>query len=212
MVPRLLALKTAADEAVRRAFDGGEAFAATAREAFEHAVNARANKPPELIAKFVDGVLRAQEGAEPRRSARWTARSGCSDIVQGKDAFEAFYKKDNSSSWWRQIRLRGRGEIHDFAFESGVRRAVHGEAGGDVQGCGFESRLDESAQRVQESSRDKNRIGNGNERRRVVRQRAHRRLAAAARCGEINLPRVLAADARDASTPRFTSASTPGVN
>ena len=94
MVPRLLALKTAADEAVRRAFDGGEAFAATAREAFEHFVNARANKPPELIAKFVDGVLRAQGGGGAETERALDGALGLFRHVQGKDAFEAFYKKD----------------------------------------------------------------------------------------------------------------------
>ena len=94
MVPRLLALKTAADDAVKRAFDGGEAFAATAREAFEHFVNARANKPPELIAKFVDGVLRAQGGGGAETERALDGALGLFRHVQGKDAFEAFYKKD----------------------------------------------------------------------------------------------------------------------
>ena len=94
MVPRLLALKTAADDAVKRAFDGGEPFAATAREAFEHFVNARANKPPELIAKFVDGVLRAQGGGGAETERALDGALGLFRHVQGKDAFEAFYKKD----------------------------------------------------------------------------------------------------------------------
>ena len=111
MVIRLLSLKSAADDAVHKAFDGGEAFVATAREAFEHFVNARANKPPELIAKFVDSKLRASssssssgggssaktESANDHDAETEKALDGALALfrhVQGKDAFEAFYKRD----------------------------------------------------------------------------------------------------------------------
>ena len=93
MVPRLLALKTAADDAVRRAFDGGEAFAATAREAFEHFVNARANKPPNSSrSSWTAFCARRRGGAETERAL--DGALGLFRHVQGKDAFEAFYKKD----------------------------------------------------------------------------------------------------------------------
>jgi cullin-4 len=111
MVMRLLTLKSLADDAVHRAFESGEAFVATSREAFEHFVNQRGNKPPELIAKFVDSKLRASSA----KAAGTSENDGSSFVaidhdaetekaldgalslfrhVQGKDAFEAFYKRD----------------------------------------------------------------------------------------------------------------------
>ena len=111
MVMRLLTLKSLADDAVHRAFESGETFVATSREAFEHFVNQRGNKPPELIAKFVDSKLRASSakaaGTSENDSSAFVAidhdletekaLDGALSLfrhVQGKDAFEAFYKRD----------------------------------------------------------------------------------------------------------------------
>ena len=112
MVTRLLTLKSLADDAVHRAFESGETFVATNREAFEHFVNQRANKPPELIAKFVDSKLRASSAkaagttrendssafvAIDHDAETEKALDGALSLfrhVQGKDAFEAFYKRD----------------------------------------------------------------------------------------------------------------------
>ena len=111
MVTRLLTLKSLADDAVHRAFESGETFVATNREAFEHFVNQRANKPPELIAKFVDSKLRASSakvaGMSENDSSALVAIDHDAETekaldgalslfrhVQGKDAFEAFYKRD----------------------------------------------------------------------------------------------------------------------
>ena len=107
MVARLLSLKRSADDVARRAFDGGEAFCAAAREAFEHFVNRRGNRPPELVAKFVDAKLRSRgsRGGGSAGSSRENdddaemerALDGALGLfrhVQGKDAFEAFYKRD----------------------------------------------------------------------------------------------------------------------
>jgi cullin-4 len=111
MVMRLLTLKSLADDAVHRAFESGETFVATNREAFEHFVNQRGNKPPELIAKFVDSKLRASSakaaGTSENDSSAFVAIDHDAETekaldgalslfrhVQGKDAFEAFYKRD----------------------------------------------------------------------------------------------------------------------
>jgi hypothetical protein len=111
MVMRLLTLKSLADDAVHRAFESGETFVATSREAFEHFVNQRGNKPPELIAKFVDSKLRASSakaaGTSENDSSSFVAIDHDAETekaldgalslfrhVQGKDAFEAFYKRD----------------------------------------------------------------------------------------------------------------------
>ena len=106
-----MTLKSLADDAVHRAFESGETFVATNREAFEHFVNQRANKPPELIAKFVDSKLRASSAKAAGMSENDSsalvaidhdaetekALDGALSLfrhVQGKDAFEAFYKRD----------------------------------------------------------------------------------------------------------------------
>ncbi|GFR43674.1 hypothetical protein Agub_g4782, partial [Astrephomene gubernaculifera] len=54
MVERLLELKARLDQVVAEAFGRSEAFAATLKDAFEYFINQRANKPAELIAKFID--------------------------------------------------------------------------------------------------------------------------------------------------------------
>ena len=52
-------LKSALDAVLKGPFQGNDAFAAALKEAFEAFINARANKPAELIARFLDGELRA---------------------------------------------------------------------------------------------------------------------------------------------------------
>jgi cullin-4 len=59
MVERLLDLKARMDEVVGTALGRSEPFLGTLKESFEYFINQRANKPAELIAKFVDARLRA---------------------------------------------------------------------------------------------------------------------------------------------------------
>lgn len=59
MVQNLLQMKQALDEIWTRAFDRNESFGHALKEAFEHFINQRANKPAELIAKFLDHELRS---------------------------------------------------------------------------------------------------------------------------------------------------------
>ncbi|PNW75189.1 hypothetical protein CHLRE_12g516500v5 [Chlamydomonas reinhardtii] len=112
MVERLLDLKSRLDEVVAGAFGRSEAFAATLKESFEYFINQRANKPAELIAKFIDARLRAG-GRGAAAGAAGAGGSGAGTggseeeleaaldralilfrYIQGKDVFEAFYKKD----------------------------------------------------------------------------------------------------------------------
>lgn len=101
MVQALLDLKAGMDAAVARACAGSEAFGLALRSAFEASINAREDRPAELMAKFVDGLMRA--GA---RGAGGAGAGGDSDVekvldrvmalfrcIHGKDVFEAFYKK-----------------------------------------------------------------------------------------------------------------------
>ncbi|KAL2524452.1 Cullin-4 [Abeliophyllum distichum] len=66
MVSSLLEFKASLDRIWTQSFFKNEAFSNTVKDAFEHLINLRQNRPAELIAKF----------------------------IQGKDVFEAFYKKD----------------------------------------------------------------------------------------------------------------------
>jgi cullin-4 len=59
MVPALLDLKAQLDVILRDAFCGNEAFGNALKDAFETCINARANRPAELVAKYIDGALRA---------------------------------------------------------------------------------------------------------------------------------------------------------
>lgn len=58
MVALLLQLKIALDSIWVESFARSESFGNALKEAFESFINQRANKPAELIAKFIDGELR----------------------------------------------------------------------------------------------------------------------------------------------------------
>ncbi|CAG8956236.1 hypothetical protein HYFRA_00003616 [Hymenoscyphus fraxineus] len=129
MVVRLLELKRSLGLIIRDAFSEDAAFTYSLREAFGNFINDSKNttawgtnnsKVGEMIAKYIDMLLRGGEKAIPRslqsdakdRDAaekQGTASSGDQDaeldraleqglelfrFIQGKDVFEAFYKKD----------------------------------------------------------------------------------------------------------------------
>lgn len=69
-------------------------------------VNSRPNRPAELIAKFVDGNLRA--GSKRTEEELETLLDRCMTLfryVQGKDVFEAFYKKVRHGKNQRRLTL-----------------------------------------------------------------------------------------------------------
>jgi len=95
MVDRLLALRAALLTALRESLASDEAFARSMKDNLESAVNSRQNRPAELLAKFLDQKLRAgvkrisdQELEKSMEDALSIFR-----LVQGKDVFEAFYKR-----------------------------------------------------------------------------------------------------------------------
>jgi cullin-4 len=59
MVQNLLRMKSALEEVWESAFQRNETYGHALKEAFEHFINQRANKPAELIAKFLDQLLRS---------------------------------------------------------------------------------------------------------------------------------------------------------
>jgi cullin-4 len=104
MIPALLRMKARVDALLAGAFAGNPAFANAAKEGFEAVVNQRGGRPAELLAKHMDGVMR---GGARGSGAGGAAAAGGDDLeaaadaamalfrfIQGKDVFEAFYKRD----------------------------------------------------------------------------------------------------------------------
>ncbi|KAG8229663.1 hypothetical protein J437_LFUL008596 [Ladona fulva] len=96
MVQELLDFKDKMDNVVTTCFRKNEKFTNSLKEAFEHFINQRANKPAELIAKFVDSKLRAgnKEATEEELEKLLDKIMVLFRFIHGKDVFEAFYKKD----------------------------------------------------------------------------------------------------------------------
>lgn len=111
MVQRLLELKDSLDTFVRVPFKGDDTLAYALRESFGTFLNARTkdrsemvnSKPAEMIAKYVDALLRGgARGASTGTPGDEDARLAHSleqvldlfRFIQGKDVFEAFYKRD----------------------------------------------------------------------------------------------------------------------
>lgn len=96
LVSSLLSFKASLDMIWEESFSKNETFSNTIKDAFEHLINLRQNRPAELIAKFLDEKLRAGN-----KGASEEELEGILDkilvlfrFIQGKDVFEAFYKKD----------------------------------------------------------------------------------------------------------------------
>eukprot|EP00249_Psilotum_nudum_P024027 c29065_g1_i1 orf=1219-3690(-) len=96
MVPWLLDFKARLDTVWEESFFKNESFANTIKDAFEHLINLRQNRPAELIAKFIDGKLRAGNKGTSEEELENTLDKVLIlfRFIQGKDVFEAFYKKD----------------------------------------------------------------------------------------------------------------------
>ncbi|CAH0381123.1 unnamed protein product [Bemisia tabaci] len=96
MVQELLDFKDKMDQVIITCFQSNEKFSNSLKEAFEYFINQRANKPAELIAKFVDCKLRAgnKEATEEELERLLDKIMVLFRFIHGKDVFEAFYKKD----------------------------------------------------------------------------------------------------------------------
>ena len=96
MVDRLIAFQSSVGGIISRAFASDADFVHASREAFKVAVNARQNKPAEMIAKYIDAKMRSGNKAMSDEELENTFRSVLTlfRYCQGKDIFEAFYKKD----------------------------------------------------------------------------------------------------------------------
>lgn len=96
MVERLLELKSRLDLILEQSFQHNEGFANALKEAFETFINQRQSKPAELIAKYIDTKLRAGNKGQTEDETEATLDKALIlfRFIQGKDVFEAFYKKD----------------------------------------------------------------------------------------------------------------------
>ncbi|KOM53577.1 hypothetical protein LR48_Vigan09g223600 [Vigna angularis] len=96
MVSSLLEFKASLDTTWEESFSKNEAFCNTIKDSFEHLINLRQNRPAELIAKFLDEKLRAGNKGTSEEELEGTLDKVLVlfRFIQGKDVFEAFYKKD----------------------------------------------------------------------------------------------------------------------
>ncbi|GAB2279869.1 hypothetical protein Dimus_014505 [Dionaea muscipula] len=96
MVGSLLEFKVSLDKIWEESFNKNETFCNTMKDSFEHLINLRQNRPAELIAKFLDEKLRAGNKGTSEEELEGTLDKVLVlfRFIQGKDVFEAFYKKE----------------------------------------------------------------------------------------------------------------------
>ncbi|KAK9737600.1 Cullin protein neddylation domain [Popillia japonica] len=93
MIQDLLDFKDKVDQIVANSFKNNERFCEAVRSSFKYFINQRHNKPAELLAKFVDFKLRSKNVDENIEKVLDKIMV-LFRFVQGKDIFEAFYKRD----------------------------------------------------------------------------------------------------------------------
>lgn len=96
VVPQLLQLKQRLEEILKEAFRSDERFQRALREAFEYVMNKRTERPAELLAKYVDSRLRPGNSGQTEADLENELDQVLVLFrhIEGKDVFEAFYKKD----------------------------------------------------------------------------------------------------------------------
>jgi len=96
MVQELISFKSKTEKILEKSFHNNTAFGYTEKESFENFINIRQNKPAELIAKFVDEKLKAGNKGVTEAEFEQDLDKALVlfKFIQGKDVFEAFYKKD----------------------------------------------------------------------------------------------------------------------
>ncbi|ORX87608.1 ubiquitin-protein ligase, Cullin 4 [Anaeromyces robustus] len=97
MIQSLLDFKKDLDDVLELSFSNNERFVNTVKEGFETFINERQNKPAELISKYIDSKLRQVRNIPEETIEEIQER--CMFLfrfINGKDIFEAYYKKDLS--------------------------------------------------------------------------------------------------------------------
>lgn len=96
MVERLIEFQSMVDLVIKGAFENDYDMLRTSREAFVSFINSRKNKPAEMIAKFIDQKMKLGNKAmsDEELDKVFDQVLRLFRYCQGKDIFEAFYKKD----------------------------------------------------------------------------------------------------------------------
>ncbi|OLL25995.1 Cullin-4 [Neolecta irregularis DAH-3] len=96
MIDSLLAFKKELDTVISTSFSNTVDFVHTLRRDFENFINKRQNKPAEMAAKYLDGILRRgnKAGDDFVVEQKMDHVIEVFKFIQGKDVFEAFYKRD----------------------------------------------------------------------------------------------------------------------
>ncbi|ORX57414.1 cullin 4A [Hesseltinella vesiculosa] len=126
MVVSLLQFKDKLDWLMKHVFGRDSSLLNILKESFEDFINSRNNKPAELLAKFIDGKLRAQgkKNSEENLERILDNVLVIFRYLQGKDTFEAFYKRFLSKRL-----LLNRSVAHDL--EKSVLAKIKNECGPD---------------------------------------------------------------------------------
>lgn len=92
MVETLIGFQAAMNTVLRESFAMDADFSRASRDAFGVFINARQNKPAEMIAKFIDAKMKAGNKAMSDADLEQTFRDVLNlfRYCQGKDIFEAF--------------------------------------------------------------------------------------------------------------------------
>ncbi|KAF2900446.1 hypothetical protein ILUMI_05741 [Ignelater luminosus] len=94
MIQELIDFKDKIDNVVLSCFENNDKYVDIVRDSFKCFINQRHNKPAELLAKFVDSKLRCKDIGEEEIEILLDKVMVLFRFVQGKDVFEAFYKRD----------------------------------------------------------------------------------------------------------------------
>ncbi|KAI9591123.1 ubiquitin-protein ligase, cullin 4 [Syncephalis fuscata] len=96
MVEDLLSIKQHIDDIHTNAFEHAQAFGHTIVESFEGFINTRVNKPAEMIAQYVNMLMKSgnKTASDEELEAILDRILVLFRFIGGKDVFEAFYKRD----------------------------------------------------------------------------------------------------------------------
>uniref|UniRef100_A0AC34QXM2 Cullin family profile domain-containing protein n=1 Tax=Panagrolaimus sp. JU765 TaxID=591449 RepID=A0AC34QXM2_9BILA len=97
MVDDLLKFKADLDVLIKDCFNSNDKFIQAEKDAFSYFINTRPNKPAELIAKYMDAKMKSainKNVSEKEFDDLMDRVIVLFRFIQGKDVFEAFYKRD----------------------------------------------------------------------------------------------------------------------
>ena len=144
MVQDLLRFKSQLNDVLSKAFftapalkqseEWPEKFSNTLKESFGSFMNRRQNKPAELIARFIDKMLKAgtKEVSEEELESTLDQVLVLFRFIHGKDVFEAFYKKDLA----KRLLL---GKSASFDLEKSMLGKLRAECGPGKERLGVDS-------------------------------------------------------------------------